>query len=318
MKKRLIIFTLIIVVLAASLFSLTACSTLKDNDAFDILREAYENSTGLKQGSRWGEIYYYQEQIKEKAYLDNGECVNGYQNTLSVNIHCKSDDECNYYLDQDYTAQVEEKFYTETIDKTEKTTINFIGSNNIYAVNNKNKVPSLFITKNNQTLGEEKYTQADVTPQSLTKSEWFKQYTLQSKLSILSDLTLNDIDFVDTKDAKNGRETMFMTTKLSFKIKKSYFESHPEAKILNGNYVYIEIVNVSLLSKNADYRISNLYVYKTENVGNSELLKLDYESYALNISYLGPNINPIDSKDFTTKADLFDTKLINQNYLFKP
>ncbi len=83
-------------------------------------------------------------------------------------------------------------------------------------------------------------------------------------------------------------------------------------------FVYIGIVNVSLLSKQSDYRISNLYVYKTETVGNSDLLKLDYESYVLNITYLGPNINPIDSKDFTAKSDSFDTKLINPNYLFKP
>ena len=79
-------------------------------------------------------------------------------------------------------------------------------------------------------------------------------------------------------------------------------------------------------SKATDYRISNLYVYKTEKVGGSDMLKIDYESYKLNISYMGPFISVIDSEEklenknpkWTLKDALFTIGNIDQKYMFLP
>lgn len=92
MKKRYLIIAMAILVLVISSVSLTGCAKLKNDEAFDILREAYENSIGIKEGSEWGKIYYYQETIREKAHFDNGTAVEGYQKDLSVNVHCYYDE----------------------------------------------------------------------------------------------------------------------------------------------------------------------------------------------------------------------------------
>lgn len=117
--------------------------------------------------------------------------------------------------------------------------------------------------------------------------------------------------------ASDGKEKVFMTTKLSFKLTEEYLTAHLEASYLDGNYVYVEIVNVGLFGK-VDYRLNNIYVYKTEKIGGMDLLKLDYESYVLNISYMDPNINPIEQKIFEQKSDLFANGVLNTDYLFKP
>lgn len=319
MKKRILIILTTILILTVTICSLTACAPLSDDDAFDIFKTAYENSLGYN-GNQWGNIYYYQEKVKEKAYLKDGESVDGFQHDLSVNVHCALDKKNNYIFDKDYSASVYESYNKETIDKTEKTTMTFIGSNDIYAVSDKDtKEESLFINKKVGSSDAEKFMQSNVKTKDFTSSDWFKPYTLESKLSIFKDLlqNKNNIEFVDTQEVSGGKQTSFMTTKLSFKISQEYFATHPEAKVLDGKYVYVEIVDVDLSSKH-DYRISNVYVYKTEKVGGADWLELDYESYILNISYLGPNINPIAPKDYTKQTDIFTNNMINPNFLFKP
>lgn len=329
MKKRIIVTISLLVILIVSMFSLSACSPITHEEAFDILRDAYENSVGLKEGSEWGDIYFYQETISVKAYLDeNGNPVDGKQISTSVNVHCDYNNDNSYDKDKNYNASISESFSKETIDSTEKTSTVYLGANEIYAVNNKKNLPYLFVTKKTQDLDAKKesvenYAQSNVQAKDFTSSEFFKPYTLESKLSVLKDLTLNDIEFVDTKDVKDGASKVFMTTKLSFKIKEDFLTAHPETKVLDGDYVYIEIVDVDLSSK-TDYRISNLYVYKTEKVGGIDMLKIEYESYKLNISYMGPFISTIDNDEknddktpkWTIKDDLFSNGIIDQKYTF--
>ena len=331
MKKRIIVTVLLLAILMLGAFALSSCSPITGEEAFDILKDAYENSVGVKDGSEWGDIYFYQETVKVNAYIDeNGDPVEGEQRSLSVNVHCDYNDDNSYNKDKNYNASINESFSKETIDKTEKTTTVYLGANDIYAVNNKKDVPYLFVTKKTQDLDAKKenaenYAKADVNAKDFTSSEFFKPYTLKSKLDVIKDLTLDDITFVDTKDVKNGYSQVFMTTKLAFKIKEEFFAAHPETRILDGNYVYVEIVDVDL-SNATDYRISNLYVYKTEKVGGSDMLKIDYESYKLNISYMGPFISVIDSEEklenknpkWTLKDDLFTSGNIDQKYMFSP
>ena len=307
MKKKLL--TAVAAVLIAVCAAATAgCYTLGADEAFALLSESCENSV-----EKWGDIYRYEEKITRKA--ESG--APGYIKDSVVNVHCYHDGE-NYHKDRDYAVTIDENYYLSEIDGGGKETTSLTGSNNIICGNN-SSTDVLCVTKN--TGGESVRTyQSGVAANNFTQSGMFgSEYSLKSKLAELARLSRDDIRFVDTDDAEGGAQTRFMTTKLTFEVTRSYLESHPES-VLEGDYVCVQIVNVNL-SGEPDYRISSIYVYKTESLGG---FSLAYDSYILSISYLGPNVSvpDVSEKDsdgnavWNLRGDLWDGNEIAADALY--
>lgn len=314
MKRRVVLMLLtVILLLTAAAFA--GCRTLTPEEGYELLTEAYDNSV-----EKWGGIYLYEEKITQKATPDAA----GYIKDSVVNVHCYHDGE-NYHPDQDYAVTITDSYYMSQTDDGGKETTELTGSNSVVAGASERDGASrdaIFVTKSQNGTRDEKAVKSDISAKEFTQSAWFEDnYSLISKLSVLSDLTEDDILFVDTSDAPGGAQTQFMTTKLTFKVTQTYLDRHP-GSVLDGNYVSVQIVNVNL-SGEPDYRISSIYVYKTETLAG---LNLAYESYLLNISYLGPNISVPDadeknsdgSKVWLEREDLWDGERIAADALYVP
>ena len=299
------------IILTSAILIFCACGTLTAQEGADVLAQAYENSV-----SKWGGIYQYHEKVTEKASADKS----GYITDTVVNVHCYHDGE-EYHTDTDLALTINDQYYISVMDEGGKETSTLKGSNAVtagYSAHGEGGTDALFLTASGE--GEAKYCQSGISASNVISSGWFEQnYSLASKLGVFADLTVDDMEFIDTDDAQNGAEKRFMSTTLTFKVNDGYLQRHPDSP-LEGEYVSVYIVNVNLAGE-PDYRISSVTVYKTEKLG---ALTLNYESYLLSITYLGLNISVPDSlsesggkREWTEKSDLWQNGL-NEGLLFTP
>lgn len=112
------------------------------------------------------------------------------------------------------------------------------------------------------------------------QSDAFATYSLKSYLEELKFINLDEMNF-DIK--KGGVRKKINVMKLTFALKDSYFtryaETYGKESKLKGKYMLVEF---------SYDRFSNLYVYDIEKLGKFEL---EYESYKLEVSYLGPKFS---------------------------
>ena len=309
--KKIFAGTIAIMLLLSAFFLFSACDTLTAQEGADILAEAYENSV-----TKWGDIYQYHEKVTKKAAVGQS----GYITDSVVNVHCFHDGE-EYHKDKDLALTINDQYYISVMDESGKETSTLKGSNALTAglsTHDESGVDALFLTATEKESA--RYCQSGISASNVISSGWFEQnYSLAAKLGVFADLTVDDMEFIDTDDAQNGAEKRFMSTTLTFKVNDEYLQRHPDSP-LEGEYVSVYIVNVNLAGE-PDYRISSVTVYKKEKLG---ALTLNYESYLLSITYLGPNISVPDSlsesggkREWTEKSDLWQNGL-NKGLLFTP
>lgn len=309
--KRICAGAVAIMLLLSAFFLFSACDTLTAQEGVEVLAAAYENSV-----SKWGDIYQYHEKVTQKASVEKS----GYIIDSVVNVHCYHDGE-EYHKDKDLALTINDQYYISVMDEGGKETSTLKGSNMLtagYSPHEESGVDALFLTASASE--SVKYCQGGVSAADVISSGWFEErYSLAEKLSIFADLSAEDMEFVDTDDARGGAEKRFMSTTLTFKVSEEYIKSHPDSP-LEGEYVSVYIVNVNLTGE-PDYRISSVTVYKPEKLG---AFTANYESYLLSITYLGPNISVPDrlsesggKREWTEKNDLW-TEGVNEGYLFKP
>lgn len=119
MKKKIIAFVVVALVLCLSLLSLASCKTLTAEEGFAALQAAYEYSIKIDEagGIYNGEVYYYKEQDRrqiETVYNPStGEYVPVSLKNTTVNLHCYVDDDYNFHPDQEYGAYVLEDRYIQ-------------------------------------------------------------------------------------------------------------------------------------------------------------------------------------------------------------
>lgn len=309
--KKIYAGTIAIMLLLSAFFLFSACDALTAQEGADILAEAYENSV-----TKWGDIYQYHEKVTKKAAVGQS----GYITDSVVNVHCFHDGE-EYHKDKDLALTINDQYYISVMDEGGKETSTLKGSNALTAglsTHDESGVDALFLTATEKESA--RYCQSGISSANIISSGWFKEkYSLAAKLSILADLTAEDIEFIDTDDARGGAEKRFMSTTLTFKVSDEYLQSHPDSP-LAGEYVSVYIVNVDL-SGEPDHRISSVTVYKPEKLG---AFTANYESYLLSITYLGPNISVPDmlsesdgKREWAEKTDLWQNG-VNTGYLFQP
>lgn len=283
---------LIATAVCVAIFSATilgGCATLGQEEAYGVLSEAYRNTL-----AKWSDIYQWEESIREKAEQNQ---IGRITNT-TVNVHCDvaGDD---YVKDSNYAVTINEAFYEEIEDASSKITTTLTGKNSVVCALAADGVDRLYVTRAEGKTFRASY-QDGVSARAFTASQFYREkYSLESRLTELGGLQAEDMifEFDGSGSADGSAKRQGILTKLVFRVSQRYLEEYAaqtgKKSTLDGAYVDLEIVNVSL-SGTPDYRISNLYVYKIENLGG---LQLDYEAYTLKITYLGPNIAVPKLKD---------------------
>lgn len=160
----------------------------------------------------------------------------------------------------------------------------------------------LFVKKDFDDNGENpsQYKKA-VSVDEYIKSDEFKQYTLDTKLAELKELTVDDMDFTapDCEIKQRGK-----TTTLVFKVKDEYLarykEKYGKASIFeNSRRVSIEI---------AIEKISHIIVYQNDPSITDEKRSAAFEkeAYKLFVVYMGPKISvpAYDEKDSKDNSKL--------------
>ena len=119
MKKKIIAFVVVALVLCLSLLSLASCRTLTPEEGFAALKAAYEYSIKIDEagGIYNGEVYYYKEQDRRAIEMvynpSTGKYVPVSLKNTTVNLHCYVDDDYNFHPDQDYGVYVLEDKYIQ-------------------------------------------------------------------------------------------------------------------------------------------------------------------------------------------------------------
>lgn len=119
MKKKIIAFVVVALVLCLSLLSLASCRTLTPEEGFAALKAAYEYSIKIDEagGIYNGEVYQYKEQDRRAIEMvynpSTGKYVPVSLKNTTVNLHCYVDDDYNFHPDQDYGVYVLEDKYIQ-------------------------------------------------------------------------------------------------------------------------------------------------------------------------------------------------------------
>lgn len=257
MKNRFITLILILISMISCLISLTGCSSSINYD------EAWQKFSNALSNSLNYEIFYWKEVIIEGKNSKN----------TRANVHCDNDK--NGYIKDDNGNYVN---LAIKIDSKVNSKMN----EEIYcglSQSNKNGEPKNFIITKKYAGGEHiSSVKEEKTAIEYYNSMEFQNYLLSSKLYELTRLNKDDLlfDMNKAKAFQNGT-----VTGINCRISPNYLDKFKSEfgvpSILEGKRVYIEL---------AYERIASIIVYNDEDLDG--VFKNEYESYKLEVVYLGP------------------------------
>lgn len=274
MNKKIMCLLVLIVLMAMSVISLSACSVpLSDDEIESAYNTAVENTMNA-------DLYYWQEYV----YKDIDSTM------TNVNVLASMDNKYELIKDPDG------KYSELSIQVYEE--LNGVRMKEYLAGRSKG-------VGKNDPVKEYKFTSVradDVYPRSKKPStayeyfysEEFKQYTLNERLKELKTLKFEDMDF-DYKGSEGYKKNHL--SKLSFKVKESYLR---EFERDNGSKSIFEGAD-SVTIEMAYNRISQLVIYDKESLDKFAISK---ERYNFRVVYYGAKITIPKYNEMNDKNEL--------------
>lgn len=274
MNKKIMCLLVLIVLMAMSVISLSACSVpLSDDEIESAYNTAVENTMNAG-------LYYWQEYV----YKDIDSTM------TNVNVLASMDNKYELIKDPDG------KYSELSIQVYEE--LNGVRMKEYLAGRSKG-------VGKNDPVKEYKFTSVradDVYPRSKKPStayeyfysEEFKQYTLNERLKELKTLKFEDMDF-DYKGSEGYKKNHL--SKLSFKVKESYLR---EFERDNGSKSIFEGAD-SVTIEMAYNRISQLVIYDKESLDKFAISK---ERYNFRVVYYGAKITIPKYNEMNDKNEL--------------
>lgn len=265
MKKSKIMLVAIVALLSLCAGLLTACEKPVDHEeAFKLLKANYEASIKY-------EIFYTKE-LTIKNDTKEIRRVNSVYTPDKGNTYTK-DANGNY---RDHAIQV----YSELDGQMQFEVFVGLSKDGKKDPGKNLKFNKKFIGKNDKKVAQFDYTYSAMTPSEYLHSDEFAPDLLSAKLSEIGRLQRADVVF-DKKGAVRTGEL----TKLKFSINNSYYEAYHNEfgteSMLKAKYISMELLYG---------RIAKIAVMNEEEGTESIFGASEYESYKLEIVYLGPEI----------------------------
>lgn len=265
--KRTISVICLTAIVAVTIFAFVGCSQLSVDEGYETLRDALSNT--LHEDN--AHIFYWKESISTpRAGLSN--------NVVSrkVNVLCDIDDDYDFIKNssEEYDYSGLKVMVTESENDTVNKEI-YCG----YADDGKT-----YLSEWDSSMGtngsQKKYkVTAGVTAKEYVLSDAFKPYTLDTILTELKGIAKEDLVFdgVSNSGVQKKGHVVTITCKMSDEYLARYEATNGKKSLLDGKYVTFEVCYD---------RISSIIVYQQEEGGG--LFTLEYESYKLEIVYMGP------------------------------
>lgn len=260
MNKKIMCLLLLIVLIAMSALSLSACSVpLSDDEIESAYNTAVENTMKA-------DLYYWQEYVYKDIY----------STMTNVNVLASMDNKYELIKDPDG------KYSELSIQVYEE--LNGVRMKEYLAGRSKGvgKNDPIKEYKFTSVRADEVYLRSKKpsTAYEYFYSEEFKQYTLNERLKELKTLKFEDMDF-DYKGSEGYKKNHL--SKLTFKVKESYLR---EFERDNGSKSIFEGAD-SVTIEMAYDRISQLVIYDKESLDKFAISK---ERYNFRVVYYGAKI----------------------------
>lgn len=260
MNKKIMCLLLLIVLIAMSVLSLSACSVpLSDDEIESAYNTAVENTMKA-------DLYYWQEYVYKDIY----------STMTNVNVLASMDNKYELIKDPDG------KYSELSIQVYEE--LNGVRMKEYLAGRSKGvgKNDPIKEYKFTSVRADEVYLRSKKpsTAYEYFYSEEFKQYTLNERLKELKTLKFEDMDF-DYKGSEGYKKNHL--SKLTFKVKESYLR---EFERDNGSKSIFEGAD-SVTIEMAYDRISQLVIYDKESLDKFAISK---ERYNFRVVYYGAKI----------------------------
>lgn len=260
MNKKIMCLILLIILIAMSVLSLSACSVpLSDDEIESTYNTAVENTMKA-------DLYYWQEYVYKDIY----------STMTNVNVLASMDNKYELIKDPDG------KYSELSIQVYEE--LNGVRMKEYLAGRSKGvgKNDPIKEYKFTSVRADEVYLRSKKpsTAYEYFYSEEFKQYTLNERLKELKTLKFEDMDF-DYKGSEGYKKNHL--SKLTFKVKESYLR---EFERDNGSKSIFEGAD-SVTIEMAYDRISQLVIYDKESLDKFAISK---ERYNFRVVYYGAKI----------------------------
>lgn len=274
MNKKILYPLLLIVLMAITVLSLSACSVpLSDDEIESAYNTAVENTMKA-------DLYYWQEYV----YKDIDSTM------TNVNVLASMDNKYELIKDPDG------KYSELSIQVYEE--LNGVRMKEYLAGRSKGVGKNDPITeyKFTSTRVDDTYvkTKTPYTAYEYFYSEEFKQYTLNERLKELKTLKFKDMDF-DFKGSEGYKKNHL--SKLTFKVKESYLREYERD---NGSKSIFEGAD-SVTIEMAYDRISQLIIYDKESLDKFAISK---ERYNFRVVYYGAKITIPKYNEMNDKNEL--------------
>ena len=292
-KKTIAFISATIILLSVAAMAMTGCTTPIGNDeAYDILMDALDLSvaadpyrdtaifTGDATSETNGYIFAYKEAVRSGDVITN----------TNVNVHCDQDASYNLHVDEDLMVDLyQETWNVNAVTGGAGSKIGDFGFIVGPYPNADSNVERIYYTENSSD-GSGKYGNVkvydDMTAEDFIASEYFRTYSLASRLEELRQMPREAFVFDDENvDADLGAYQQINLVKITFEVTQTYLDKYAETTGRQSIFAGSSYAEIELTFG----RFSNIYVYRQENLGGS-FFNLPQEIYSLQVTYLGKNV----------------------------
>ena len=292
-KKTIAFISATIILLSVAAMAMTGCTTPIGNDeAYDILMDALDLSvaadpyrdtaifTGDATSETNGYIFAYKEAVRSGDVITN----------TNVNVHCDQDASYNLHVDEDLMVDLyQETWNVNAVTGGAGSKIGDFGFIVGPYPNADSNVERIYYTENSSD-GSGKYGNVkvydDMTAEDFIASEYFRRYSLASRLEELRQMPRDAFVFDDVNvDADLGAYQQINLVKITFEVTQTYLDKYAETTGRQSIFAGSSYAEIELTFG----RFSNIYVYRQEDLGGS-FFNLPQEIYSLQVTYLGKNV----------------------------
>ncbi len=309
-KKIIGLIAVTIILMSVAATAMTGCNTkLSGDEAYDLLMEALDLSVAADPNRNAeiydatvahetnGYIFAYKESVRSNNMITN----------TNVNVHCDQDASYRLHVDEDLMVDLYQETYA--INATTGSTGDKIGDFGFIVgpyPDADSDAERAYYTERPEdedesgTYKDAKYYD-DISAEEFIASDYFRRYSLASRLEELRQMPRNA--FVFDEDADNIYRQINLV-KITFEVTQTYLDNYAKTTGRQSIFAGSSYAEIELTFG----RFSNIYVYRQENLGGS-FFNLPQEIYSLQVTYLGKNVafpGGHDGSDYTAAPKLLE------------
>ena len=311
-KKIIGLIAVTIILMSVAATALTGCNTkISDDEAYDILMNALDLSVAADPNRNAeiydatvahetnGYIFSYKESVRSNNMITN----------TNVNVHCDQDASYRLHVDEDLMVDLYQETYA--INATTGSTGDKIGDFGFivgpYPDADSDAERAYYTERpadKSGTYKDAKYYD-DISAEDFIASDYFRRYSLASRLEELRQMPRNAFVFDDENiGADLGAYRQINLVKITFAVTKEYIDGYFEKTGKQSMFAGSSYAEIELTFD----RFSNIYVYREEDLGGS-FFNLPQDIYSLQVTYLGKNVafpDGHDGSDYTAAPKLLE------------